>query len=513
MRRLKNIWRLLTSKFLLVCFLLLIQIALLPTFIILASLYSQAIFWAALALLLALNLILAVYIVNTGMNAAYKIAWILTILLLPPMGCIAFLLLRRRPTPRKTLQKLQGDFEAASCLYTREGAPLPPSFDGCDDFSRQCATYITRHSRLPATDCTEYEYFDIGEKYAKRLIEELKKAEKYIFLEYFIIREGHFWGTVLEILLEKRKQGVDVRVIYDDIGSMFKVPGNYAEMLEKQGIPCICFNRFRPVLDTAQNNRTHRKIAVIDGRVAFTGGINLSDEYTNETHPLGHWKDTGILVRGRAVQNFTAMFLQFWALKAGEPDYHKYVSDAPQGDLPCLAFCDSPLDDEHNLCEDLYLRIIYNAKKSVYIYTPYLIPDEEMKRALLTAARSGVDVRIVIPEIPDKKYVFAVTKAFYSELVGEGIKIYRYTPGFIHAKSIVGDGKYCVLGTSNIDFRSFYLHFECDMMFFDERVSGEVEKDFLATCEKSALVTPDQIKTSLPQLIYRSLLRIFAPLM
>ncbi len=305
---------------------------------------------------------------------------------------------------------------------------------------------------------------------------------------------------------------MDVRVIYDDIGSMLKVPDNYAAELEKQGVKCMCFNPFRPVLDLAQNNRTHRKIALIDGVTAFTGGINLSDEYINETHPFGHWKDTGIMVRGRAAQNFAAMFLQLWFLRAPDEDYTRYLSAGPKGDCSCLAFCDSPLDRQ-NVCEDLYLKIIYHAKKYVYINTPYLILDGEMKRALITAAHSGVDVRITVPDIPDKKYVFAVTKAFYSELIKEGIHIYRYKPGFIHAKSIVSDDKYCIIGSTNMDFRSFYLHFECNMMFFDERVSAKLTADYLDTCKQCDEVKKEHFKESIFRLIYRAVLRVFAPLM
>ena len=509
--RLKKLWRLLTSKFMLVCFLLLIEVALLPTAIILLSIYNVTAAIVCAAVIVVLNAVLTIYIINTDMNADYKIAWIVLILLLPPVGAIFFLLLRARPKPRRKLKKLRADGSVEEDPLYEGADKLPPSFDGADEFARQCALYTAKQGGLPATDYTHVEYFTTGEDYEKRLLEELEKAERYIFLEYFIIARGKFWGEVLDILRRKRKAGLDVRVIYDDIGSMFKVPTNYAEMLEKEGIPCICFNRFRPVLDVAQNNRTHRKIAVVDGRVAFTGGINLADEYINATHPFGHWKDTGVLFEGRAVQNMTALFLQTWALKGEEADTARYLSDAPSG-KPCLCFGDSPFDGDRNLCEDLYLRLIYNAKKYVYIFTPYLIPDEEMKRALITAARSGVDVRILVPHIPDKRYVFAVTKAFAVHLAKQGIRVYRYTPGFVHAKSIVADGKYCVIGSSNIDFRSFYLHFENNMMFFDEEMSGAIEKDFLDACEKSAPIMPI-LKDNWLKALCRAILRYFAPLM
>ena len=484
---------------------LLIQIAVL----VLMLLRFNEFFLPFYGVCVALSIVAVFWIVNRSSEPAYKIAWIVPILIFPIFGGLFYLLFGGNKLSRRTRRKMEG-------LDRKMEEVLGPDFKAdslaCvgEDAVHQ-ARYLEHMAHCPVYSGTATEYYPVGELCFARMVEELKKAEHYIFVEYFIIEEGIMWDTILDILKEKVQEGLDVRVIYDDIGSMFKVPTNYAEMLEKEGIPCLCFNRFRPVLDVAQNNRTHRKIAVIDGRVAFTGGINLADEYINETHPFGHWKDTGLLFEGRAVQNMTALFLQTWALKGEEADTSRYLSQAPSG-KPCLCFGDSPFDGDRNLCEDLYLRLIYNAKKYVYIYTPYLIPDEEMKRALITAARSGVDVRILVPHIPDKKYVFAVTKAFAVQLTKQGIKVYRYTPGFVHAKSIVADGKYCVIGSSNIDFRSFYLHFENNMMFFDEVMSGAIERDFLDACEKSALITP-KLKDNWLKALCRAILRYFAPLM
>ena len=511
--RLKKLGKLLTSKFLLVCFLLLIEIAIIPAvfYWFFFSVDTTWIFAVLCAAVVILDLAIALWIVNSDMNAEYKIAWLMPVLFLPPIGALLYLNLRRRPRPRRRLKQLAEKFAGMECLYVKKDGHVGTEYAD-DGFAASCAEYVAQATGLPPTDCYEFEYFPSGESYCERLLEELEKAEKYIFLEYFILRPGKFWNSVLDILKRKAGEGVDVRVIYDDIGSMLKVPDNYAAELEKQGVKCMCFNPFRPVLDLAQNNRTHRKIALIDGVTAFTGGINLSDEYINETHPFGHWKDTGIMVRGRAAQNFAAMFLQLWLLRAPDEDYTRYLSAGPKGDCSCLAFCDSPLDRQ-NVCEDLYLKIIYHAKKYVYINTPYLILDGEMKRALITAAHSGVDVHITVPDIPDKKYVFAVTKAFYSELIKEGIHIYRYKPGFIHAKSIVSDDKYCIIGSTNMDFRSFYLHFECNMMFFDERVSAKLTADYLDTCKQCDEVKKEHFKESIFRLIYRAVLRVFAPLM
>ncbi len=512
----RKLLKLLTSKFLLVCFLLLIEIALLPTiyyFILFNS--NSVLFVSLVAVVMVFDFFLILYIVNAEINAEYKVAWLVPILFIPPVGGFLYLTLRRRKMPRRMRNRIRYRFDGMKDLFYRQDEAVLRRFDEHSELAGQCARAVYADGHLPAADCSEAVYFPSGEEYCTRLIEELKKAQKFIFLEYFVIAPGKLWSAILAVLEERAAAGVDVRVIYDDIGSMLKLPTNYPSQLEKRGIRCQCFNRFRPVLDVAQNNRTHRKIAVIDGVTAFTGGINLGDEYVNQTHPFGHWKDTGVMMRGNAAKNFTAMFLQLWAMRPNAPceDYEQFKTDSPSGDCLCLPFCDSPLETVRNVCEDMYLKLIYNAKKSVYITTPYLILDGEMKRALVAAARAGVDVRIIVPNIPDKKYVFSVTKAFYTQLVKEGVHIYRYTPGFIHAKSIVCDGKQCIIGSSNMDFRSFYLHFECDVLFFDETVSRTVERDFLDTCALSEEVTRDKIKSSLPRLLYRAILRIFAPLM
>ena len=506
--------KLLTSKFLIIFLTLLAELLLVPAAVFLLVVYFRNP-WLDLALVLlviALDIGLILFIINSEINAEYKIAWIVPILLLPLMGAVWYLLLRRRKLPRRKLRELALRFPGAEQLYAQDPAARG-KFAATSEFAAQCADLATTRCLLPASDCTGFEYFPSGEQYAARMFEELKKAKKYIFLETFIIARGRFWDSLVGVLQERASAGVDVRLIYDDIGSMGRIPTNEAKRLEKVGIRCICFNRFRPVVDVGQNNRTHRKITVIDGEIAFTGGLNFADEYLNITHPHGHWKDCGILIRGRAVQNFTAMFLQLWALRKEGEDLSKYLSSSPEGNIACLPFCDTPLGNGTNICEDLYLKFIYHAKKYIYIMTPYLILDGEMKRALIAAADAGVDVRIIVPDNPDKKFVFSVTKAFYSQLVREGIKVYRYKPGFLHAKSIVCDGECCIIGSTNMDFRSWYLHFECNAAFFDETVSRAVYEDFTETCAKSMLVTKEQIKIGLPRLLYRALLRIFAPLM
>ncbi|HIY77725.1 MAG TPA: PLDc N-terminal domain-containing protein [Candidatus Borkfalkia excrementavium] len=502
--------KILTGRFLFITILLLIEIVVVVGgSYLLTTRFLPAFYFYLLCI--AGGLVLTVYIINSDINAEYKIAWLVPILVFPPFGVPIYLLLRRRK-PRRKLKVLLRDYGRMSCLY-KELPDISERFAESGDFDALCAEFVSEHGYLTPSDCFEYEYFSTGETFGAKLEDELAKAQKYIFLEYFVISEGKFWNRVFTILCDKAAKGVDVRVIYDDIGSMKGVPADFAAKLEKKGIKCLCFNRFRPVLDVGQNNRTHRKIAVIDGITAFTGGINIADEYTNEIELHGHWKDTGVMVRGRATQNFTAMFLQLWGLKSAGENYTQYLTECPPGKYLCLPFSDMPFENNTNICEDLYLRIIYNAKKYVYINTPYLIIDSEMKRALVTAAHSGVDVRITVPHIPDKKYVFAVTKAFYTQLLKEGIKIYSYTPGFIHAKSIVSDDRYALIGSSNMDFRSFYLHCECDIMFFEKEIADKLKEDYLNTCDECELVTEKKNKANIFTRMYRSILRIFAPLM
>ena len=509
----RKIFKLLTSKFFLVAILLLLELAIVPATLIWLSMQFPTVGTYVSAAFLIIDIVLVLYVINSEMNAEYKIAWIVPILLIPPIGACLYLIFRRKKNPRRKLKKhLMHDLPEIVKMYERQ-TDADVRFLQIGAFAQQCAELVRKESAMPATDCYEYKYFSSGEEYGAQLEKELAAAKKYIFLEYFIISEGKFWDRVHKILLEKVAKGVDVRIIYDDIGSLLGIPHNFAARMEKEGIRCLCFNRFRPVLDVAQNNRTHRKIAVIDGVTAFTGGINIADEYTNEIELHGHWKDTGVMVRGRATQNFTAMFLQLWGLKSAGENYTQYLTECPPGKYLCLPFSDMPFENNTNICEDLYLRIIYNAKKYVYINTPYLIIDSEMKRALVTAAHSGVDVRITVPHIPDKKYVFAVTKAFYTQLLKEGIKIYSYTPGFIHAKSIVSDDRYALIGSSNMDFRSFYLHCECDIMFFEKEIADKLKEDYLNTCDECELVTEKKNKANIFTRMYRSILRIFAPLM
>lgn len=363
-------------------------------------------------------------------------------------------------------------------------------------------------------------YHASGEEQFEDLKAELEKAEHYIFLEYFIIHEGIFWDTILEILVRKAQEGVDVRLIYDDLGCVVLLPYGYDRKLEKLGIQCKVFNPFIPFISVRMNNRDHRKIVVIDGHTAFTGGINLADEYINAYEKYGHWKDTGVMVKGEAVWNFTVMFLTLWDFltKTREPDYERfrpqvYHPEPFAGEGFVAPFTDSPMDGE-TVGENVYYNLIAHASHYVYITTPYLILDYEMTNALCTAAKSGVDVRIITPYVWDKFMVYMLTQSNYPALLEAGVKIYEYTPGFVHAKSFVVDDELATVGTINLDYRSLYLHFECGCWMYKTPAVMDIKADLLKTMEECHRFTmEDYHKLPLYRRLGGKLLKLFAPLL
>ena len=492
---------------------LLIQIAVL----VLMLLRFNDFFLPFYGICVALSIVAVFWIVNRSSEPAYKIAWIVPILIFPIFGGLFYLLFGGNKLSKRTRRKMEGmdrkmlevlrpDFKADSLITFGEDAVHQ-------------ARYLEHMAHCPVYGGTETEYFPLGEDCFARMVEELKKAERYIFMEYFIIEDGIMWDTILDILIEKVKEGVDVRVMYDDIGSMFTLPREYASELEKRtGIQCCVFNPFIPILSLRLNNRDHRKILVIDGKVAFTGGINLADEYINKKVRFGHWKDSAILVRGEAAWSMTVMFLTLWDYTR-ETDTEDYDFFRPRWETPpkgagyVQPYTDNPLDGEA-VGQSVYLNLINKARRYVYITTPYLIVDDSMNTALCIAAKSGVDVRIMTPHIPDKKVVFEVTRAHYDALLEAGVKIYEYTPGFVHAKNFAVDDKYGTVGTVNMDYRSLFLHFENGVWLCGDPAVRSIKADFLATLEKCQPITLEQSR-ALPwwRKAYRAVLRVFAPLM
>ncbi len=508
----KKILRFITQRVVITALLIVLQALLLFGFI--WKLDNYFVYFYAGSVLLSLLITLG--IINSKSNPAYKIAWLIPILLFPVFGGLVYLLFGSDRTGRYLRKKLQGiGTEMDNVIgeaHRRSGAEqLPP------DAANQ-SRYISHCAYCPPYQNTTTEYLPLGEVKFERMVEELKKAKHYIFLEYFIIQEGKMWNTILDILRQKAAEGVDVRVIYDDMGCIMILPTGYDRTLEQMGIKCRIFNPFVPILSSRFNTRDHRKICVIDGNVGFTGGINLADEYINAYEKHGHWKDTSILLKGEAVFNLTVMFLSMWDYldgTTGKTDYSRYYPTVWDENAKGYVqpFADNPLDDEA-VGETVYLNLINKAKRYVYITTPYLILSSEMLTALTSAAKCGVDVRIITPHVPDKWYVHAVSRSHYQPLIEAGVKIYEYTPGFIHAKTFVVDDDYAVVGTINLDYRSLYLHFECAVWMYQTPSVAQVRDDFFKTQQISQEITLEECRSlSFPRRLGRSVLRVFAPLM
>ena len=508
----KKILRFITQRVVITALLIVLQALLLFGFI--WKLDNYFVYFYAGSVLLSLLITLG--IINSKSNPAYKITWLIPILLFPVFGGLVYLLFGSDRTGRYLRKKLQGiGTEMDNVIgeaHRRSGAEqLPP------DAANQ-SRYISHCAYCPPYQNTTTEYLPLGEVKFERMVEELKKAKHYIFLEYFIIQEGKMWNTILDILRQKAAEGVDVRVIYDDMGCIMILPTGYDKTLEQMGIKCRIFNPFVPILSSRFNTRDHRKICVIDGNVGFTGGINLADEYINAYEKHGHWKDTSILLKGEAVFSLTVMFLSMWDYLDGtiaKTDYSRYYPTVWDENAKGYVqpFADNPLDDEA-VGETVYLNLINKAKRYVYITTPYLILSSEMLTALTSAAKCGVDVRIITPHVPDKWYVHAVSRSHYQTLIEAGVKIYEYTPGFIHAKTFVVDDDYAVVGTINLDYRSLYLHFECAVWMYQTPSVAQVRDDFFKTQQISQEITLEECRSlSFPRRLGRSVLRVFAPLM
>lgn len=460
---------------------------------------------------------LVIYIINQPVNPDFKIAWIIPILILPVFGGLLYLFVNLQ-IGGKLLNMRINSISNETREYANPNPVIMEELREKSPETANLASYLEEFGGGPAYKNTTVKYFPSGEDKFAELIVQLKKAKQFIFLEYFIIQNGEMWDTVLDILKEKADEGVEVRLMYDGTCTLTLLPNNYPKQMEKLGIKCKVFAPIRPALSTSQNNRDHRKIVVIDGKTAFTGGINLADEYINKKVRFGYWKDTAIMLRGDAVRSFTLMFLQLWNIDSKIEDYSRYLNCPPYQPAYgspgyVIPYSDSPLDKEH-VGEMVYLDMINTARRYVHIMTPYLILDQEMIVALTFAARRGVDVSIVMPHIPDKIYAFLLAKTYYPELIRAGVKIYAYTPGFIHAKSFVSDDIKAVVGTINLDFRSLYLHFECAAYMYDVPEIWHMETDFQNTLGKSRLLTlEDCRKEKLAVKLMGRVLRLFAPLM
>lgn len=510
----QRIARLLTHRLFFDVLSILLQIVVLTAMILVFSSYFVYFYVVCIVLTVAA----VIWIIASRNHPDYKIAWIVPIMALPVFGGLLYLLFGGNRLSQRSRNRLR-KMEELQRQALGDGSQITDFLPPEDINAKIQSRYITRASCYPPHLHTQSKYYPLGEDLFAGMLEELERAEHYIFLEYFIIQPGEMWDAILEILERKVAVGVDVRVLYDDIGCLLTLPKHYAATLRKKGIACKVFNPFRPVVSMRLNNRDHRKICVIDGHTAFTGGINLSDEYINRIRKYGHWKDSGIRLKGEAAWNLTVMFLSAWGVtEEKEEEFSRYqpsiyLEEAYPTDGLVQPFMDSPLDDEA-VSATVFLNLIARANHSIYITTPYLIIDHAMTDALCTAAKAGVDVRVITPHIPDKRRVFELTRAHYGPLVEAGVKVYEYRPGFIHSKNFVVDDQFGVVGTINMDYRSLYLHFECGVWMYQDSAVLAIRNDFLETQAVSEQVKLEEIqKLSWGKRLYRSLLRVFAPLM
>ena len=508
----KKRWKIgLVLRRILVIFLLLLEIALLG-FVI----FSNGKASSALQIIsFVLGLILALKIAVEHHKSGYKTMWIFLSLLFPVLGIVLYLLQTSQLSTKRFGKRIEKIEKKTNDTFFYPETAFEEIKNKSAAFIPQCS-YLQNFARFPVYGNNETEYFSPGELFYEQLLVELEKAEKYIFLEYFIVEEGVMWDSILEILKRKAAAGVTVRLLYDDLGCFLTLPNAYPKILSQYGIECYKFNPFRPFLSTVQNNRDHRKIVSIDGITAFTGGINLADEYINEYEKHGHWKDSAVMLKGSAAWSLTVMFLQMWEFvsKKTQDILSYYPSELynKQNNGYVQPYADSPMDKE-NVGEHVYLQIINNAKKYVYINTPYLIIDDAMVSALTLAAKSGIDVRIVTPCRWDKKIVHMTTRSYYRELLSAGVKIYEYTKGFMHSKTFVSDDTVATVGTTNLDYRSLYLHFECGVVMYNTKAVGQVKDDFLSTLEICHEINLEDCKANGFQRLVQNTLRLFAPLM
>jgi len=456
------------------------------------------------------QIVLIVYLIKYSVNYSVTLPLIILILIFPLLGTLMCFIITQNKNNSKVLKSIK-TLEKESKNYLTIDPKISQEIK-----DKTSLRYINDYVGYPVTKNNDVSYYPLGEIAFDSIVEELEKAKSFIFMEYFIISKGVMWNRMLDILKRKVKEGVEVRVMYDDAGSIATLNKTYNKELESLGIKCVAFNKLGPISGVIMNNRDHRKILVIDGKVAFSGGINIADEYINIDSPYGHWKDNGIKVIGDAVWTYTVMFLTLWnAFKNEDKDFTKFKYNYDKKDDNgsfIVPYGDTPLDDERT-GEDIYLNIINQTKDYIYIFTPYLIIDTDLINALNLAAKRGVDVRIIIPGIPDKKLVYTLSESYIEPLIQSGVKVYKYTPGFIHSKVFVSDDHVATVGTINLDYRSLYLHFECGLYLEDVECIKDIKKDLDDTILKSHKVTKKEAIPGFFKNIWQALLRLFAPLM
>ena len=475
------------------------------------------------AVFTVLGILFVIFLVSKREESSYKLLWMIVILALPILGAMLYLTLGNKKTGKKLKKNL--DRASKNLLEDNEGAERGRSqYDIImnkikDEDLRlgQTLDHVGQSTHFPIHINGTSKYYPFGEDMFADMIEDLKKAEKYVYIEYFIIENGKFWDTLVEILQEKASDGVDVRVMYDDLGSIGTYSAKDIMELQKKGIKCIAFNPFL-LIKSQLNNRDHRKIMVIDGKVAYSGGVNLADEYINEVEKFGRWKDIGFRLTGTSVQSYVYMFAEFWDAFSNEPVPKNmlvksgYQSAPDENNGYVLPYYDSPMRDEPT-SNVLFTELLSMATDYVWFYTPYLMLGDALFDAFIRAAHRGVDVRIIMPGIPDKKMVFRLGRSYYKDLLEAGVKIYEYEPGFVHAKAVLMDGKLCGIGTVNLDYRSLFLHFECYSLFYKADIYDALKKDYLDTLGECRQMSVEDVQRGKMGMLLDGVLRIAAPLL
>ncbi|MBE5798835.1 MAG: cardiolipin synthase [Clostridiales bacterium] len=466
-----------------------------------------------------IDMLMVPIIMGSRYDPTAKITWLMVVMIMPIFGPLLYAYTRSDLGHRAMRERIR-QMTAFNQRRIHQDEQVLGRFAGENPAGAALVRYMRRSGCYPVFDRTEATYFPQGEDKWKRMLSELERAQKFIFLEYFIVDEGVMWGRILEILARKAKQGVEVRLLYDGTNEFYTLPHDYPRRLKKLGIQCRTFAPLTPFLSTHYNYRDHRKILVIDGHTAFTGGVNLADHYINRKEKYGHWKDAAVMLKGEAARSFTLMFLQMWHVrdfKDTTAQYERYLAapamppEGAQGYV--IPYGDCPLDED-KLGERVYLDILAHAQHYVHIMTPYLILDSEMENALCYAAQRGVDVRIIMPGKPDKEMPYALAKTYYPALLEAGVRIYEYTPGFVHAKVFVSDDAAAVVGTINLDYRSLYHHFECAAYMYKTSCIRDIERDFQQTMARCERVTRERLrKEPLRRRMLGPALKVIAPLL
>lgn len=464
-----------------------------------------------------LSIIAILFEINRDVSPDFKIIWIALFAVFPLFGMFLYIYVHM-DLLNFGIRRVFNDINNRTKDYVKEMNQVNIEISEKEPDEAGIFNYLYNEANAPCFSNCDVTYFKLGEDMFKQLLKDIEAAKDFIFLEFFIINEhSHMWHALEKILIEKAKSGVDVRVVYDGLGSISTANTDFDKQLSGKGIKCKIFSPVKPFISSYHNNRDHRKIVVIDGKIAYTGGINLADEYINKKVRFGHWKDTAVRIYGEGANSFSILFLKIWALltknKTSFDNFMRPLRENIENEGYFAAFDDNPLDNER-VSENVYLHMINTSKKYVYINTPYLILDDETASALKFAAKRGVDVRITMPHIPDKWYAFALGRTYYPELIKAGVKIYEYTPGFVHAKSTVSDDVRAFIGSVNYDFRSLYLHYECGLYIYKNNVIKSIYDDYNETIEKCHLFTLEDYKNL--KLLYRfvgRIFRFFAPLM